>query len=146
MAEYIELTDLEISALNKFPEASFKEFILLIFEFIINSKNSEKILVDLENFCSEIGANLGGIKSLVTSFLSFLRDATKRSLSQDIIFDRLQKRGKCKKIFLIVKVFLLRVFTQTHLLFLDITTFFIYFLHTLFVLKFLKIKLRLNFA
>ncbi|XP_065655565.1 COMM domain-containing protein 7 [Hydra vulgaris] len=93
MDEHVQLSDAEIVALNKFPQASFKSFVLYIFELFINAKDSEKILCDLENFCSDIGANFGATKSLVTSFLSFLQDATKRCLSYDIIFDRLRKCG-----------------------------------------------------
>ena len=59
----------------------------------MNPKESTKLLVDLEAFCDSIGASSGGVKNLVMSLLSFLRDAAKRSLTSELLQDRLGRLG-----------------------------------------------------
>ena len=92
----ISISPAEIQILNRFPEDSFDAFIQLAFEFLLNPKDSTKLLNDLHVFCESVGASAGAVKSLVKSLLSFLRDRLRQNSSITLLKDHLEKFGKKK--------------------------------------------------
>ena len=90
----VSLSTTEIQTLNRFPEESFDAFIQLAFEFLLNPKDSTKLLNDLHTLCENVGASAGAIKGLVKSLISFLRDRLKQNLSANLLHDQLEKFGK----------------------------------------------------
>jgi len=84
----------EIQTINRIPESSNDDFFQLIFEFLLNPSDSSKLLNKLELFCNGIGASSGGVKSLVKSLLSFLKDGLKNNVSTSHLKDQLERLGK----------------------------------------------------
>ena len=89
-----ELLETEILALNRLPEEPYVDFVKLVFDFLINPKDSGSLLADLGAFCESTGASSGGVKNLVKSLLYFLRIAAKRSLTSQLLQDQLVTLGK----------------------------------------------------
>ena len=81
--EVPKLSTSEIQALNRLPEEPFRDFIKLVFDFLLNPKNSLKLLSDLDVFCQSIGASATAVKNLVKSLLSLLKDALKKIIHLD---------------------------------------------------------------
>ena len=88
------ISSAEVQILNRFPEESFSEFIQLVFDFLLNPKDSSKLLDDLHTFCENAGASAGAVKNLVKLLISYLREKLKKNSSSNSIKDQLEKLGR----------------------------------------------------
>lgn len=91
--EVVKLSVSEVQALNRLPEEPFNDFMKLVYDFLLNPKDSSKLLSDLDTFCQSIGASATAVKNLVKSLLSQLKDALKKNHSSGILQDQLERLG-----------------------------------------------------
>ena len=80
-----ELQDSEVTSINSLPEKPFEQFIQLVYQFLVQPKQSDNLLVNLQEFCEEAGVGVGACKHLLKSLLSYLRSAARKGFTGQLL-------------------------------------------------------------
>ena len=83
----------DISSLGRIDDESFEGLIEIIFKFLLDPKEYEKLVSKLSEFAAEIGVGVGALKNVVRSLLAIFKSAGRKSIPPNFLLEDLEQLG-----------------------------------------------------